>query len=64
MKRVRTLHTALLALAIAFLPLSVFSAMDQGKITVGSKVFTESVILGEVLCYFARHAGSDAVHQR
>ena len=64
MKRVRTLHAALLAVAAALLPLCVFSAMEQAKITVGSKVFTESVILGEMLSHLARHAGSDAEHQR
>jgi osmoprotectant transport system permease protein len=64
MKRPLALHTALLALAVALLPLSVFSGETQARVTVGSKVFTESVILGEVLRHLANHAGSDAEHQR
>jgi osmoprotectant transport system permease protein len=33
-------------------------------ITIGSKSFTESVILGEMLSHLARHAGSEVSHQR
>ena len=34
------------------------------RVTVGSKVFTESVILGEMLRQLAREAGAEAGHQR
>jgi osmoprotectant transport system permease protein len=64
MKQPPALHTALLALAVALLSLPVISAETQRRITVGSKVFTESVILGEVLRHLAHHAGSEADHQR
>ncbi|MFK7736671.1 MAG: glycine betaine ABC transporter substrate-binding protein [Pirellulaceae bacterium] len=35
-----------------------------GGIRVGSKSFTESVILGEMLCTLSRHAGVDANHRK
>ena len=64
MKRACAWPSALLAVAIALLPLSVLSAETPMRITVGSKAFTESVILAEVLRHLARHAGAEAVHQR
>src|SRR5262245_6623363 len=33
------------------------------RVKVGSKVFTESVILGDIVAGLARHAGADARHQ-
>ena len=64
MKRACAWPSALLAVAIALLPLSVLSAETPTRITVGSKAFTELVILAEVLHHLARHAGAEAVHQR
>ncbi len=64
MKRLNAWQSALLALAIASLPLSVSSDEASKRITVGSKAFTESVILGEMLRHLAQHAGADAMHQR
>ena len=64
MKRACAWPAALLAVAIALLPLSALSAETPTRITVGSKAFTESVILAEVLRHLARHAGAEAVHQR
>jgi osmoprotectant transport system permease protein len=39
------------------------SAVVEGPVFVGSKVFTESVILGELATQLARSAGVDAVHR-
>ena len=36
----------------------------SAPLTVGSKKFTESVVLGEVATYLARQAGAEAVHRR
>jgi osmoprotectant transport system permease protein len=63
MKRVRALNIALILLVATLHPSSVFSAASPTQITIGSKAFTESVILGEVLRHLARHAGAEAVHQ-
>ena len=42
-----------------------FAFGDDGvRLTVGSKSFTESVILGELGAQLARHAGAQAVHKR
>lgn len=39
-------------------------ALDAPEVVVGSKVFTESVVLGEVAAQAARAAGADAEHRR
>lgn len=58
-----------LLFALVFCPHAA-SAQDSPKesesqtIKIGSKSFTESVILGEMLCTLARHAGVDAVHRK
>jgi osmoprotectant transport system permease protein len=44
----------------ALLALALFAAPE--KISVGSKVFTESVILGEIVTQLAADAGADATH--
>ena len=64
MKRLCVWRSAMLALVIASLPLSVLSAEAPARITIGSKAFTESVILGEILRHLVQHAGANAVHQR
>ena len=64
MKPSRTLYSVLLVLAVAILPASVFSEESPAPITIGSKAFTESVILGEMLRQLAVHTGAEAVHQR
>ncbi|MBT8127840.1 MAG: ABC transporter permease subunit [Gammaproteobacteria bacterium] len=51
-------------MAIASLTLPVISAETPARITFGSKTFTESVILGEVLRHLAWHAGVEAAHRR
>ena len=38
--------------------------VEAQEMTVGSKKFTESVILGEVLTHLARDAGVAATHRR
>lgn len=48
----------------ALLTHPVFSADAPKRITVGSKGFTESVILGEMLRQLARQTGIEAHHQR
>ncbi len=42
------------------------SPMEDGRphITVGSKKFTESVILGEIIAHLARYAGGEVNHRR
>ena len=37
---------------------------DRVLVRVGSKKFTESVILGEMFTFLARDAGADALHQK
>jgi osmoprotectant transport system permease protein len=39
-------------------------AADPARVTVGSKKFTESVILGEMVAHLARHAGVPVEHRR
>jgi len=41
-----------------------FSAATPATVTVASKNFTESVILGEMLRLLAKHSGAKAVHRR
>ena len=41
-----------------------FSAATPATVTVASKNFTESVILGEMLRLLAKHSGAEAVHRR
>lgn len=38
--------------------------VDPPKVTVGSKKFTEGVILGEMVAHCARFAGAEAVHEK
>jgi osmoprotectant transport system permease protein len=55
------------ALAAAFLVVAlpaVSAAQDTRRVVIGSKVFTESVVLGEVLVQRARLAGAPADHRR
>ncbi len=60
----------IVALLIASLIFSFLSAQSIAKeskklekITIGSKNFTESIILGEMLTHLSRHAGTQAHHQ-
>lgn len=53
-----------LALLATTLARQVVAAGESVRITVGSKSFTESVILGDMLTHLARSAGIDASHQR
>lgn len=55
------MRRALLALLLAT---AAASAQDAPEVTVGSKVFTESVVLGEIATQLAREAGADATHRR
>lgn len=49
----------------AFVMLASGSALSaSSKITIGSKTFTESVVLGEILAGLARHAGHETEHRR
>jgi len=48
----------------ALLVNTVHSAEEPESITIGSKAFTESVILGEILKHLARQTGIEAHHQR
>ena len=58
MSRVARWITALSVLL--FLP----TLLQASPVRIGSKVFTESVILGELAKAAAQQAGVDAVHQR
>ncbi len=42
----------------------VLAAGEPVKVTIGSKSFTESVILGDMLSHLAQHAGIEASHQK
>jgi len=57
------LIAVVLAASLCLLPAGA-AAETPVRITVGSKVFTESVILGEMLRLLAHQAGADALHQR
>ena len=54
----------LLAVGITILFQPAFAAGTPVRITIGSKSFTESVILGEMLRQLAQRAGVEAVHLR
>ena len=45
-------------------PVLASAADDATRVTVGSKAFTESVILGEVVVQIARHQGYEAAHKQ
>jgi osmoprotectant transport system permease protein len=53
-------------LVFAFAAPSAVAATESEKpiVRVGSKKFTESVILGEIVAHLARHAGCEVVHRR
>lgn len=65
MKASGVLPRAALALICSFgsAP-GVATAPSAPQVTIGSKTFTESVILGEMLRQLAAHAGADAEHRR
>src|SRR5947209_1826590 len=44
-------------------PATAQSAPEKPKIRIGSKAFTEGVILGEILAALARDAGAEVVHK-
>jgi osmoprotectant transport system permease protein len=54
----------LLAFLATTLAHQVLAAGESVKITIGSKSFTESVILGDMLSHLAQRAGIEASHQR
>lgn len=54
----------LLAFLATSLAHAILAAGGPIRITIGSKSFTESVILGDMLSHLARHAGIEARHQR
>ena len=54
-----------LALLLAFVALAAPAvAQETPRVRIGSKAFTESVVLGEIARLMAEHAGADAHHQR
>ena len=57
----RFISIAPLALVL-LAPVPVLSG--QQKITIASKTFTESVVLGEILAGLVRHAGHETEHRR
>ena len=54
----------LIALVLALACTAALAGASAGPVVVGSKVFTESVILGEVATQVLRSAGIDARHRR
>lgn len=54
----------LLAFLATTLAQQVLAAGEPVRITVGSKNFTESVILGDMLSHLAQHTGIEASHQQ
>ncbi len=59
----RPLVLPALLLAVWGAAFSTSHAQQPQKIRIGSKSFTESVILGEMLCVLAGHTGCDVEHQ-
>ena len=60
----RLTRMLLLAFLVTTLPHEVLAAGESVRITIGSKSFTESVILGDMLSHLAQRAGIEASHQR
>jgi osmoprotectant transport system permease protein len=54
----------LFGLCLALLAKPVYASGQPETITLGSKSFTESVILGEMLRLLVQHSGLDAIHKR
>lgn len=54
----------ILSAMLAFALTSTFAAWAGSKVTVGSKAFAESWILGDALTTLARQAGADATHRK
>ncbi len=54
----------LLLVILCFAATSIDSPADRRQVVVGSKAFTESVILGEVLVYLARDVNVEVEHRR
>ena len=62
MRRVRTIAAAVL-LALALAPAAADETTDKTGVVIGSKKFTESVILGEIIAGLARSAGAAVRHR-
>lgn len=60
----RIVFSAVLVLTMLSVGVPAVPAGDAATVTVGSKKFTESVILGEILRQLASSTGSDAYHRR
>lgn len=60
----RTLLALATALALLAAPAGTVRAREGGRVTVGSKKFTENVILGELAAHLARDEGLEATHLR
>ena len=56
------MRTILLTFILA--PVLASAADDAARVTVGSKAFTESVILGEVVVQLARHHGHETDYKQ
>ena len=55
----------ILIAALALVPMAPVPVLsDTPKITIASKTFTESVVLGEILAGLVRHAGHETAHRR
>ncbi len=63
MRWVRTIAAAV-ALALSLVPAAADETPDKTGVVIGSKKFTESVILGEIIAGLARSAGAAARHRR
>jgi osmoprotectant transport system permease protein len=62
-KRAPAPIVALIVVCFATISRGAFAA-DPAEVRIGSKKFTESVILGELLTHLATDAGADATHRR
>ncbi len=63
MRRVRAIAAAA-ALALVIAPAAADETTDETGVVIGSKKFTESVILGEIIAGLARSAGARTRHRR
>lgn len=64
-KRASVFRAAVFGIALAFLVAvegCAPASAEKPEVKIGSKQFTESVILGEMMCHLVRHAGGEPEH--
>lgn len=54
----------LVSVSLAFMLLAVFSCSTSDSVKIGSKEFTESIILGEIAARLAQEQGAEVIHMK